>query len=62
MFSARIVQCSTEMMAVITSILPLRRFKCREMTWQQLHTRLVVNKEQSTSLGPVLPSPDFIDF
>jgi len=60
--SAHIVQCSTEMMAVITSILPLRRVKCREMTWQRLHTRLVASKEQSTSLGSVLPSPGFIDF
>lgn len=60
--SAHIAQCSTKMMAVITSILPLRKVKCREMTWQQLHTRLVASTEKSMSLGFVLPSPGFIDF
>lgn len=61
-FLAHIAQRSTKMMVVITSILPLRKVKCREMTWQQLHTRLVASKEKSVSLGFVLPSPGFIDF
>lgn len=33
-----------KMMGVITSILPLRKVKCREMTWQPLRARLVASK------------------
>jgi len=34
-------------MGIITSILPLRKVKCNEMTWQWLRARLVASKSRA---------------